>query len=294
MQTERKDIFWKVAVVVLFVFVLVQSTILYFVLFRPENSKQVRMEEQADAVIVPRTNTVQQNTMPMNSGNYMRQRQQAQLGGTSKSGSTNNTSGNACVNMLPPLPQISPQQPQASCTSPVISSNLSSTCPGGICNTTITTSRNANINGMMQAMMNDPFFDNNSFFGNVDEEFARMSQLMDAMFSGGMSSNFPSSTFSRGATSTSYQLKDDGKNYIFEMKISGLDKSDVKAEVNQDILTISGTQKQEVRNNTQYGNSYSSSYSSFQNSFRLPGKVDNKNIKVSYDNKMLKVILPKV
>jgi HSP20 family protein len=295
MQTKRKDIFWKVAVVLLFVFVLIQSTVLYFVLYKPMATQNAVSVEKADAVIVPRGYRVTHSSRPLQQGNYSTARTvtpQTQSNLLSNAGNQKCSLNNSCTNILPPLPQV-PIQQQVSQSSPIISQGLSGQGQQITPNSTMTLGTGS-LTGIMQAMMNDPFFEDDSFFGNMGEEVARMQELMEAMFPQGNMQTSTNMHNGRLSLNNSINLKDDGNNYVFEMKISGLDKSDIKAEVNKGILTISGTKKQQVQNNSQYGGTYSSSYSSFQNSFMLPGKVDAQNIKVDYNNNILKVILPKV
>ena len=72
-----------------------------------------------------------------------------------------------------------------------------------------------------------------------------------------------------------------------------MDPKEVKASVDNNILTLSGVQKEEIENKSQYGTSYNSSYSSFQNSFSLPGPIKSKGLKMEYNNNTLSVIIPK-
>ena len=301
MNKERKDHFWKAAVVVLIIFLFVQSGIMIY-MFNNKTGSSEMVKVQDDAVIIPRAGQVPGQSVlnnystPVQSAVSVKSPLNNSGRGVTSGASGNSKSVPNVTNVLPPLPQVS----SSNGNSPI---NQGYTTPQSQCSNSGSCSLSAGMlpsgmsSGMMQAMMNDPFFDDDSFFGNIHEEFARMQKLMDTMFSNSgnssISMNIPGGGFHSVSLSSS-GIRDDGKNYIVELKVPGLDKSELKAKINGNILTVSGVQKEEINNNSQYGSSYSSSYSSFQNSFSLPGKVDSKNVTMDYKDGVLKVILPKV
>jgi HSP20 family molecular chaperone IbpA len=302
MDKERKDHFWKAAVVVLIIFLFVQSGIMIY-MFNNKTDSSEMVKVQDDAVIVPRgyQMPVQRNISSVSVPVQSNANIQTPLKSSGTAGSCAPCSKNASPavkNILPPLPNMN-SCPGSSCGSQAVTSVLPQSMNGGNCSVSVSSSSMPSgiSSGMMQAMMNDPFFDDDSFFGDIHEEFARMQKLMDAMFSnsgmGAVSMTMPSGGLHSMSLSSS-GIKDDGKNYIVELKVPGLDKSELKAKINGNVLTVSGVKKEEVQNNSQYGSSYSTSYSSFQNSFTLPGQVDSKNVTMDYKNGILKVILPKV
>lgn len=155
---------------------------------------------------------------------------------------------------------------------------------------------NINMFGSPRGLGRDPF-----------EELERMQQMMDQMMGGFghrgsmLSGPSPRSSFRSGFgrgfggfSSSGPSIRSDQNNYVIQLKIPGLDKSDIKTEVRNGMLTISGVQKSTVDNSN--GNNLiarSQSYSQFQNSFSLPGPVDSEKMKVDYSNNTLTITIPK-
>ncbi len=128
-------------------------------------------------------------------------------------------------------------------------------------------------------------------FRRMQAMAARMMQQMDM----DMDMDMPTHLLGRsgGMRMTSPVVKSEKDNYVVQLNMPGLDKSNVKAKVNGNMLTISGVQTRENRKSNQGGNYYSSSSSHFQTSLALPGPVKTDRMKVDYNNNVLKVILPK-
>jgi HSP20 family molecular chaperone IbpA len=59
------------------------------------------------------------------------------------------------------------------------------------------------------------------------------------------------------------------------------------------MLTIAGTQKEEVKNTQGQSFSSSTSYKQFQSSFNLPGRVKSEGMKVDYDKDVLTITIPR-
>jgi HSP20 family molecular chaperone IbpA len=137
---------------------------------------------------------------------------------------------------------------------------------------------------------------------DMREEMAQMEAMMNAMMGGriGGRSPFTHSVrapmqgmgFSRSNSTPTVSLDKD-RNYIVQLQIPGLDKSEIKAEVNGNILTVSGVQREEQSSSGKGGQSYVSSFSSFQNSFSLPGPAKSEGVKMDYKGDMLTIKIPK-
>lgn len=82
-------------------------------------------------------------------------------------------------------------------------------------------------------------------------------------------------------------------NFLVTLDAPGLDKEDIKVEVKDSTLTISGERKREEREEKPGYTRYERSHGTFQRSFTLPETVDAKAVNASYDNGVLKVTLPK-
>lgn len=88
-------------------------------------------------------------------------------------------------------------------------------------------------------------------------------------------------------------IREDDKNYVLDFAIPGLEKKDLKIDINEDILTISSEMKKESEENKNGYKRKEFSYSSFSRSFYIPENVDREKIEASYNNGVLSVSLPK-
>ncbi len=123
----------------------------------------------------------------------------------------------------------------------------------------------------------------------------RQMQAMAAQMMQEMDMDMPTHLYgnSAGMRMASPVVRSEKDNYVVQLNMPGLDKSNVQTRVNGNMLTISGVQTKENRSSAQGGNYYSSSSSHFQTSLTLPGPVKTDRMKVDYSNNVLKVILPK-
>ena len=88
-------------------------------------------------------------------------------------------------------------------------------------------------------------------------------------------------------------IREDDKNYVLDFAIPGLEKKDLKIDMNEDILTISSEMKKESEENKNGYKRKEFSYSSFSRSFYIPENVNREKIEASYNNGVLSVSLPK-
>ena len=87
-------------------------------------------------------------------------------------------------------------------------------------------------------------------------------------------------------------VKETEKSYQLEVVAPGFEKSDFKVNLDQNLLTISGEKKNEVKENEkQIRKEYS--YSSFKRSFTIDEKIDATSIDANYVNGVLILNLPK-
>jgi HSP20 family protein len=82
--------------------------------------------------------------------------------------------------------------------------------------------------------------------------------------------------------------------YHIEVDLPGVDKENIKVDVKDNVLTISGERKhkEEVKREDYY--KLESSYGKFERSFTLPKGVDTENIQASSDKGVLEVTIPKL
>lgn len=89
-------------------------------------------------------------------------------------------------------------------------------------------------------------------------------------------------------------IKDNGDAYVLEADMPGFDKKDIKIDIENGYLTISGERKNEVNEKDDKGNylRMERSYGSFSRSFDV-SNVNEDDIKAEYTNGVLKLNLPK-
>jgi HSP20 family protein len=88
-------------------------------------------------------------------------------------------------------------------------------------------------------------------------------------------------------------IKEDEKSYLLDLAIPGMDKKDMKIDINEDVLTISSETKNETEENKDGYKRKEFSYSSFCRSFYIPENVNREKIAASYKDGILNIELPK-
>ncbi len=104
---------------------------------------------------------------------------------------------------------------------------------------------------------------------------------------------FPMLT-SRASSMPAVNIKEDEKTYTLELAVPGMDKKDLKIDINEDVLTISSEHKNENETEKDGYQRKEFSYSSFVRSFYLPDNVNRDKIGASYKDGILNVELPKL
>ena len=88
-------------------------------------------------------------------------------------------------------------------------------------------------------------------------------------------------------------IREDEKKFTLELAVPGMDKKDLKIDINEDVLTISSETKNESERIKDGYKRKEFSYSSFCRSFQLPENVNREKIEASYKDGILSVALPK-
>ena len=81
--------------------------------------------------------------------------------------------------------------------------------------------------------------------------------------------------------------------YLIMSEIPGVNREDVKVNIENGMLTMSGERKQEKEEKGKKFHRVERSYGSFMRSFRLPDNVDEAAVKAEFKDGMLNVTLPK-
>jgi HSP20 family protein len=112
-----------------------------------------------------------------------------------------------------------------------------------------------------------------------------MSNFFDDEFFPGLSA--------RSTSMPAVNIREDEKRFTLDLALPGMDKKELKIEINEDILTISSESKQEREEKTENFKRKEFSYSSFCRSFYLPENINKDNIEVNYKDGVLTIELPK-
>lgn len=89
-------------------------------------------------------------------------------------------------------------------------------------------------------------------------------------------------------------IREDEKSFTLDLAVPGMDKKDLKIDINDDVLTISSESKTESEDNSNGFKRREFSYSSFCRSFQIPENVDQNKIEANYKDGVLSVGLPKL
>jgi HSP20 family protein len=105
--------------------------------------------------------------------------------------------------------------------------------------------------------------------------------------------DFLSSLSNRTTSMPSVNIREDEKFYTLELAVPGMDKKDLKIDINEDVLTISSESKNESEESKDGYKRKEFSYSSFCRSFYIPENVTRDKIEANYKDGILTVGLPK-
>jgi HSP20 family protein len=97
----------------------------------------------------------------------------------------------------------------------------------------------------------------------------------------------------RTSSMPAVNIREDEKNYVLDLAIPGMDKKDLKIDINEDVLTISSETKSETEDSKDGYKRKEFSYSSFNRSFYIPENVEREKIEANYKDGILSVALPK-
>jgi len=89
-------------------------------------------------------------------------------------------------------------------------------------------------------------------------------------------------------------IREDDKKFTLDLAVPGIDKKDLKIDINDDLLTISSETKNELEESREGYQRKEFSYSSFCRSFQLPENTNRDKIEANYKDGILSVAIPKV
>lgn len=98
--------------------------------------------------------------------------------------------------------------------------------------------------------------------------------------------------FNLDLTSSFYprvDIAEDDQNVYVTAELPGVDKKDVKVSLQDNVLTIKGEKKSEVKDENKNYYRIERTYGSFCRSFQLPAEVDPDKVKAKFENGMLMI-----
>lgn len=91
----------------------------------------------------------------------------------------------------------------------------------------------------------------------------------------------------------SVNVREDAERITIEAELPGVREEDVSVTLENDVLTISGEKREENRSEKEDYHLFERRYGRFERSFRVGGNLDASNVQASFDNGVLRVVLPK-
>lgn len=98
---------------------------------------------------------------------------------------------------------------------------------------------------------------------------------------------------SRPNSMPAVNIREDENNYFLELAVPGMDKKNLKIDINEDVLTISSESQNENEESKDGYTRKEFSYSSFVRSFYIPENVNRDQIQANYKEGILTVSFPK-
>ena len=120
-----------------------------------------------------------------------------------------------------------------------------------------------------------------------------LSNWVDNILNNSIGTEFMSN-FNTGISLPAVNVIDKAEEFIVEMAIPGMKKSDFNIDLDNQLLSISAETKMEnVENEDENYTRREFGYSSFKRSFTLPKTVNTEKIAANYNDGILKIELPK-
>ncbi len=128
-------------------------------------------------------------------------------------------------------------------------------------------------------------------FKEVEEMEKRLSQLMGRSVPAGSSDKNEAITVAQW--SPVVDISEDDKEYAIKAELPDVKKEDIKLNVHDDVLTITGERKYEKEEKGKKYHRVERAYGSFLRSFTLPEDADGTKVTAEYKDGLLNVRLPK-
>ena len=126
----------------------------------------------------------------------------------------------------------------------------------------------------------------------INDPFRGFDQMFDDLWR-----NWPARFLSEGTTGMlrpAMDVVENDKDLTLRVDLPGLKPDDVKVEVEDNTLTISGEVGDTVEKEGDRYHYRERRYGSFQRSVRLPSTVDTDKVDATFENGVLNIVLPKL
>jgi HSP20 family protein len=123
---------------------------------------------------------------------------------------------------------------------------------------------------------------------NPFRSFRELERQMDELF-GSLSSAQTTDDLRTRTLATSCDTDETESHYLVSVDLPGVTKDNIKVEINNQVLTISGERKRFAKSSEDK----ESSHAQYSRSFTLPQDVDTEAIEANFENGVLEVALPK-
>jgi HSP20 family protein len=91
-----------------------------------------------------------------------------------------------------------------------------------------------------------------------------------------------------------YEITETDEHYLMSVDLPGMKQEEIKIEVADNVLVISGERKREATEDQKTKvQRYEKSYGFFKRSFNLPSTIESDQIEAHYENGVLELYLPK-
>jgi len=145
--------------------------------------------------------------------------------------------------------------------------------------------------GLTNTLNASPFF-------TTDEHnhYKQFQQELNQFFNDDSFFSFPYKHYKINFTQNYPKLNifENKKDYTLKFELVGIDKKDIKVTItDQNILTITGKKQELSKEEKKNLVIQEHSYGEFSRTISLPDNIDSKNIKVTYENGVLQIVIQK-
>ena len=117
---------------------------------------------------------------------------------------------------------------------------------------------------------------------------------MDDYFFSGEDRNWPARSYDEQSFGPACEVSETEDHYNLSVDLPGMRQEDIKVEVHNNQLVISGERKREkLADKSEKVQRYEKTYGTFKRSFTLPATVQEDKIEARYEHGVLELYLPK-